>query len=142
MPALDAPDSLNSWRPRARLDHLMMTQVGEEVLVYDETTHAIHHLNPTSHLVWTLCDGTRTLTVIGQVAGAALGAEVSDVVVRLALSQLAGANLLVGAAPTEIQQPRHSRQAVLRRMAVHAVGGQTAFLLWTARHLTPAARCS
>ncbi len=118
MPALDAPDHLDSWRPQARLDHLVMTHAGEEVLVYDQTIHAIHHLNPTSHLVWTLCDGTRTPATIAQVASAALGAEVSDVVVRLVLSQLAGANLLVGAAPTETEHPRHSRRAVLRRMAV------------------------
>jgi len=118
MPALDAPDSPNGWRPQDRLDHLVMTHVGEEVIVYDQTIHAIHHLNPTSHLVWTLCDGTRTLTVIRQAASAALGAEVTDVVVQLALSQLAGANLLLGAIPAEIGQPRHSRRTVLRRMAV------------------------
>ena len=57
-------DSVAPWRPVARLDHLIMTHVGEEVLVYDETTHAIHNLNPTSHAVWTLCDGTRTLAVL------------------------------------------------------------------------------
>ena len=111
-------DSGDLWQPMARRDHLVMNQVGEEVLVYDETTHAIHHLNPTSHAVWAACDGTRTSAMIAQAAGAVLGAEVSDVVVRLALSQLVTANLLVGKIPTEIEQPRHSRRTVLRRMAV------------------------
>jgi hypothetical protein len=35
----------------ARRDHLVMSQVGDEVLVYDERTHVIHRLNHTSHLI-------------------------------------------------------------------------------------------
>ena len=110
--------SIAPWRPLARHDHLVMNQVGDEVLVYDETTHAIPHLNPTSQAVWSLCDGTRTPASIGQAASAALGAEVSEDVVRLALGQLTGANLLVGATPTEMGQPRSTRRVMLRRMAV------------------------
>lgn len=100
-----------------------MSQVGDEVLVYDETTHAIHRLNPTSHLVWSACDGTRTLPAIRQVAGAGLGAEVSEDVVRLALTQLAATNLLDGPIPTGVKEPRQSRRTVLRRMAI--AGGVT-----------------
>lgn len=113
-----ADGSFAPWRPQARLDRLVMSHVGEEVLVYDETSHAIHRLNLTSHAIWALCDGTRTISAIGQVASAALGTEVSEAVVRLALSQLAGANLLVGALPSDIQKPRSSRRRMLRRMAV------------------------
>jgi hypothetical protein len=106
------------WRPMARRDHLVMSQVGDEVLVYDETTHAIHRLNPTSQAVWSLCDGTRTLATIGQVAGAALGAEVPEAVVRLALRQLAVANLLGGSLPVELREPRQTRRTMLRRLVV------------------------
>jgi hypothetical protein len=38
-----------------------MIQVGDEVIVYDETTHVIHRLDPTSQAVWGACDGTRPL---------------------------------------------------------------------------------
>jgi hypothetical protein len=102
----------------ARRDHLVMSQVGDEVLVYDETTHAIHRLNPTSHLVWSTCDGTRTLPAIRQVAREAIGAEVSEDVVRLALGQLAAAELLDGTLPAEMREPGQSRRVMLRRLAI------------------------
>ncbi len=111
----DAPDP---WRPLARLDHLVMTQVRDEVLVYDQATHHIHHLNPTSHAVWAACDGARTVPAIAQAVGAALGAEVSLEVVNLALGQLGEANLLVGALPTVERESRSSRRTMVRRLAI------------------------
>jgi hypothetical protein len=104
--------------PVARLDHLMMSHVGDEVLVYDQTTHAIHRLNAITHLVWTLCDGSRTVPGISQEVEAALRAETSEAVVRLALSQLAGAQLLDSALPADMRQPRSSRRVMLQRMAI------------------------
>jgi hypothetical protein len=35
--------------------------LGEETVLYDQDTHAIHVLNPTAVIVWTLCDGKHTL---------------------------------------------------------------------------------
>lgn len=72
MSTADGSGSFAPWRPQACLAHLVMSHVGEEVLVYDETRHAIHRLNPTSNAVWALCDGTRTLTDLAQAASAAL----------------------------------------------------------------------
>lgn len=115
---IDTPDILAARQPMARLAHMVMSHVGEEVLVYDETTHAIHRLNPTSHLVWSLCDGTRSLPDLAQAASAALGTEVTDAVVRLALSQLASAKLLDGDLSLVQKEPRQSRRTVLRRLAI------------------------
>ena len=106
----DTPDPIASCRALARLDHLVMTHLDSEVLVYDLTTNAIHHLNPTSHGVWPLCDGRRTVYGIARAASAALGADVPLEAVVLALGQLAAANLLVGASPAETREPRHSRR--------------------------------
>ncbi len=77
----NAPSGPGFWQPFACSDHLVMTHVG------DEATQAIHHLSSTSHAVWAACDGTRTPGIIAR----ELSAEVSDEVVRLALSQLAAA---------------------------------------------------
>jgi hypothetical protein len=102
----------------ARHEDLVMTEVNDETLVYDQTSHAIHQLNPTSRTIWTLCDGTRTVPDVAQAAGLALGAQVSSDVVRLALGQLGSANLLVGPIPAERRTSRHSRRTMLRRMAI------------------------
>jgi hypothetical protein len=95
-----------------------MTEVDGDTLVYDQMTHHIHHLNATTHAVWSLCDGTRTLAVIAQAAGVVLGAEVSEDVVRLALSQLTAATLLAESLPTEMRPSRSSRRFMLRRLAI------------------------
>jgi hypothetical protein len=55
---------------------------------------------------------------LAQKAGEALGAEVSEDIVQVALGQLVGANLLLGVIPTELGEPRQSRRVLLRRAVV------------------------
>ncbi len=83
-------DSFVPWQPLTRRDQLVMTHDGDEVLGCDTAKHHIHHLNPTSHAIWSLCDGTRTVPGIAQAVG----------VVDLALGQLGEAHLLAGPLPT------------------------------------------
>ena len=48
--------------PESRKDQLLTQRVGDELVIYDERTHAAHRLNPTAALVWRLADGERSVT--------------------------------------------------------------------------------
>lgn len=46
--------------PLARSDRLVVEQVGDEVLIYDQDTAAAHCLSPHAAAVWRACDGQTT----------------------------------------------------------------------------------
>jgi hypothetical protein len=87
---------LTHARPSPR-DGLAAVRLDDEVVLYDEETATLHHLNAAATMVWERCDGRRTLQSIAigiaRDTGAALEvvqADVEDVVGRLV-----GAGLLV-----------------------------------------------
>jgi len=97
--------------PVARSADLVTTESGTDVLVYDQRTHHIHHLNPTTTAVWHACDGERSVAGITTVTGA------PDELVRLALAQLADAELLAGPLAPAVLPAGQSRRRFLKRAA-------------------------
>jgi hypothetical protein len=101
-------------RPLRRTDGVITTETEDEVLVYDELRHHIHHLNPTTSLVWRLCDGTRTIDRIAQESG------IEREPVTLALQKLAQAHLLEGdTSPWGGDQ--QSRRSFLRKAGMASI---------------------
>lgn len=49
-------DRLASATP-ARRPGVQCHELDGEAVLYDQTHHALHYLNATAHLIWTLCDG-------------------------------------------------------------------------------------
>jgi hypothetical protein len=49
--------SLDSHKPLARSDALIIEELGDEVLVYDSNSDMAHCLSPDAARVWRLCDG-------------------------------------------------------------------------------------
>ena len=49
-----------SERPQARSDRLVIEAVGEELLVYDQSTQTAHSLSVAVRKVWERCDGQHT----------------------------------------------------------------------------------
>jgi hypothetical protein len=47
-------------KPKKR-DDLAVKELGDEIMLYDETNENIHVLNHTAYLIWSLCDGNHTL---------------------------------------------------------------------------------
>jgi hypothetical protein len=94
--------------PGARQVGLVTSEVGGEVLVYDQDSNHIHQLNETSAAVWRLCDGRRSVTNIAMAAD----------LVRLALAKLADANLLAGELATDVRVTGKSRRAFMKKAAV------------------------
>ena len=98
--------------PDARVANLVTTASRNEVLVYDQDRHHIHHLNATAAAVWNLCNGKRTVAQVARAAG------VDEDAVRLALRKLADANLLDGPLEAEIRGTTHSRRSFMKKAAV------------------------
>jgi hypothetical protein len=75
-------------RPRAREDDLVIEEVEDEVLVYDQRTHHAHALTATAADVWRACDGDTTAKGLG----ARLGLDARTT--ARALEELASCGLL------------------------------------------------
>lgn len=86
--------------PEARTDQVIVQDVGDEVVVYDERTSAAHHLNKTAALVWRLADGRRPVSEIAAALNRALDVPNDEDFVHLALAELDKAGLLARPLPT------------------------------------------
>lgn len=75
-------------KPEARVDNLLVHEVGDEIVVYDRARKKAHRLNPTSALVWGKLDGKTSTEAIAD----ELGFERN--VVEMAVGQLEQLNLL------------------------------------------------
>lgn len=99
--------------PQARLDGLVITDAGDDQLVYDERTAVIHNLNAHAHTIWTLADGSRDIAAIMNESGMA-----KDSVIH-GLNLLAEANLLDG--NVQRLEQRASRRRLIRNAGLAAI---------------------
>ena len=100
--------------PTARITGLVITEAKDEVLVYDQDKHHIHHLNPTAAAVWRMCDGQRSADDI------ALDADFEEDAVLLALRKLQDAELLDGALPASLRGSQ-SRRSFMTKAGIAAI---------------------
>lgn len=102
-------------RPRAREDNLLVQDIMDELVVYDQERHRIHILNRTSALVWRHCDGRTTAADMATLLHTELNLPADEEVIWLALSKLERAHLL---------QERLPRPAgITRREAIRRLRG-------------------
>jgi hypothetical protein len=104
--------------PLARTDQLVIQELPDETLVFDQRSHKAHCLNRTTALVWKHCDGKT------DPADLALLFECephAGVLVQLALEQLASRDLLQTAVERGSPAQRRSRREVLKQLAAAAV---------------------
>jgi DNA-binding transcriptional ArsR family regulator len=121
--------------PAARVDRLITTEAGDEVLVYDQATHHIHHLNMTSVAVWRLCDGHRTVSELAAATG------LSDDLVRLALTRLSRAKLLDAQLPATMGGEVQSRRRFMKKAAIAGGIALPVVVSMTAPSAAQAASC-
>jgi hypothetical protein len=100
--------------PAMRTHDLVTTESKDEVLVYDQEAHHIHHLNASAATVWRLCDGERTADEIAVEAGLTQDA------VKLALRTLEDAKLLDGALASEMRGTQ-SRRTFAKKAGIAAI---------------------
>ncbi len=82
--------------PIRRNKDIVVHEQGDETLVYDLNTNKAFCLNSTSSIIWNACDGNRDIKEIAKVAQKALGKNVTEDHVILAVSQLAKDSLIEG----------------------------------------------
>jgi hypothetical protein len=108
------------YLPAARKSRLLVRELAEEVLVYDEEGHRAHCLNRTAALVWKSCDGKTPVARIAERVGGQLSTRVPEELVWLALEQLAEFDLLAGGARPPESPGLISRRGMLRRLGIAA----------------------
>ncbi len=113
--------SSGSCLPARRVVDLIITEIGSDLIVYDEPSQTLHTLNKMTDLVWRALDGTRTLDSVAAETG------LPNDVVQQALNQLTNANLLSGNLDASLQM-RETRRGLLRKVAV---GGSVAIPMLT-----------
>ena len=80
--------------PLARKESLIVRELPDETLVYDQERDKAHCLNRSAALVWKHCDGRKTIREIGQALERELNTTIDDRVIWLALDQLGKSDLL------------------------------------------------
>ncbi|HEX9185919.1 MAG TPA: PqqD family protein [Vicinamibacteria bacterium] len=101
-------------KPRARRDGLLIRELADELLVYDQADHRAHCLNRTAATVFRHADGTRTTAEIARLL--APGEPDGEPAVAEALARLTEAGLLESRPPLESA----SRREALRRVGLGA----------------------
>jgi hypothetical protein len=104
--------------PRARTDDLVVQDLADETLVYDQARHRAHCLNRAAALVWRHCDGRHTVADLARVVARELGLPEDEDVVWLALDRLKRAHLLEGEVARPGETGRLTRRDVLRRLGL------------------------
>jgi hypothetical protein len=130
-------DKTVALAPLARTERLIVQQMPNEVLVYDQDRHLAHCLNLTAALVWKNCDGKNTVARIASLVGRELQTPVRDEVVLLALDQLRKDHLLAADAAIPAPLNSVSRRTLIRAIGIGAVVALPAIISLTAP--TPAA---
>lgn len=112
--------------PYARQDKLVVQELGDETIIYDEERNHVHRLNRTAALVWRACDGKTSVTDLVNILQPELGASATEDVVWLALDRLEKERLL----SEKLVRPEDSQFVTRRQMLKKAalVGGMTLML--------------
>jgi hypothetical protein len=120
--------SVRDQKPVARTDELVVEEVGEELLVYDETNECAHSLSPAAARVWRACDGEKTANRLG------VELELDADTVTRALEELQECNLLDTGQPVTGMT---RREATLKGVKVGAAAA-TAPLIYSILAPVPA----
>jgi hypothetical protein len=112
--------------PAARQDRLLVEEVGEELVVYDQQRQQAHRLNQTAAAVWRHCDGRRTVADLAAVLRRQVNAVADEDMVCVALDRLEAAHLLRGPLQRSAAEARLSRRQMVRKVGL--LGALTALM--------------
>jgi len=111
----------NQFVPHARSQGLVITDLDDEILVYDKARDKAHCLNQTAALVWKYSNGERSVADIAQVMEKKLGSPVDEQIVWFALQQLEKDHLLQNAVPVPNEFAGITRREFVKTMGKAAV---------------------
>lgn len=102
--------------PLSRKENIVTQELDGEILVYNLETNKAVCMNETSALVWSLCDGKKSVGEISQTIAKKMNATANEDLVWLAIDQLKDENLMVN---SEINSPF---EGINRREVIKKVG--------------------
>jgi hypothetical protein len=129
--------SADEFKPRRRGAALVVTELGDETVVYDLERDRALCLDRVASATWRRCDGQSEVVTIASTVSADLGERIDREVIWFALRRLDRASLLAAPLPVEEPARKLSRRAALRRLA--AAGALTAGLPTVLSVLAPSA---
>jgi hypothetical protein len=101
---------------RRRQDGRIIKRVDDELVIYDQDTHKVFHLNKAAAIVWEHCEDAASLDELSHTLASHSGLPASEDLTGLALQELRDAELIEGsfasAAGREV-----ARREVMMRMA-------------------------
>lgn len=106
--------------PQARLEQLVVKELADETLVYDERGHKAHCLNQTAAFVWKHCDGRTSVAQIARLLEKHTKTTVSEQVIWYALRQLEQSQLLKESVPRPAPASYMTRRELVRNLGVAA----------------------
>lgn len=112
--------------PQARHERIVVQQMGDETVIYDEQRNQIHRLNQTAALVWRHCDGQQTAAELARTVQNELGSPMTEEMVWLALDRLEKGHLLQEKLERPEADGHVTRRQMLRKAAL--VGGAALLL--------------
>ena len=102
--------------PKARQTGLLIEQVGDDTIIYDEDRKEAHSLNRPASIVWSHSDGTRSVEDLAAVLGSELGAEAPEPVAQYAIDELSRAHLLDAEVSDDSESV--SRRDVIKKLSL------------------------
>lgn len=105
-------------KPSGRTNDILTQEIVGEVMLYDLTINKAYLLNPTSSLIWQLCDGTKSVGEITESISKELDSPVPEDLVWLALDQLNKVNLLETKDIKNVNFLGLSRREVIRKVGL------------------------
>jgi hypothetical protein len=112
--------------PKARKDKLLVQEVGDELVVYDQERHKAHRLNRTAAFVWRHSDSQKTAADVAALIESELNIPANEELVWWTLNRLDKAHLLQERVTRPTDAASISRRQVVRRLGL--VGGLAALL--------------
>ena len=106
--------------PRARHARLVVRELANETLVYDELSHEAHCLNETAAFVWKHCDGRTSVEKLGRLLDKEMKTARPEQVVWSAIEQLEKSHLLESPVLRPAHVPRMSRRELIRGLGIAA----------------------
>src|SRR5215475_2245933 len=80
--------------PLARTDEVVVSELPDEILIYDKRRDKAHCLNSAAGMVWKLCDGRTSVGKMAERMSRELGTPVDEQIIWMALEELGRSHLL------------------------------------------------
>ena len=104
--------------PLARKNQLVIQELPDELLVYDQDRDKAHCLNRSAALIWKRCDGRTSVEELRRIVSTELGVELEERAVWFAISQFSKDHLL----ESKSSVPAGMLQGMNRRQMVRTLG--------------------